>query len=259
MVKDRQYINQKFLLIISILIVVFSSCVPRSKLMYLQDEKKDEVVNEYLNIRSIKKIESFDNIFISVISTDERTARIFGGEQSAMSRDYLSLVSYTVDKDGYIFFPFVGQIHVKGLVLKEAQEKIELEVGQYLNNISITVKFVNNNITVLGEVNRPGEYAFFEDQVSIFQAIGFASGFSDFGDKTDVILIREQDDMIRYFYVDLTDKNIVASEHYYIIPNDIVVVKPINAKFRNLQILNWPLILSTITTFITIYLLFYNN
>ena len=259
MVKDRQDINQKLLIIIFGFIIIFSSCVPKYKLLYLQDQKKDEVVNEYVNIRPIKAIESFDNIFIAVNSTDERTARIFGGEQTAMSRDYLSLISYTVDKDGFIFFPFVGQIHVKGLTLAKAQEKIEAEVGQYLNNISISVKFVNNTITVLGEVNRPGEYAFFEDQVSIFQAIGFASGFSDYGDKTDVILIREQEDMVRYFYLDLTDKDIVASEYYYLIPNDVVVIKPIKAKFRSLQVLNWPLILTTLTTFITIYLLFYNN
>lgn len=259
MVKEVHYINLKNSLFVFILIVVFSSCVPKHKLLYLQDQKKDEVVNEYVNIRPIKAIESFDNIFINVTSTDERTARIFGGEQTAMSRDYLSLVSYTVDKDGYIFFPFVGQIHVKGLTLKEAQERIEAEVGQYLSNISIVVKFVNNNITVLGEVRAPGEYAFFEDQVSIFRAIGLAAGFNDYGDKTNVMIVREQDDLIRYFYLDLTDKNIVASEYYYLIPNDVVVVKPINARFRSLRILNWPLILSTVTTFVTVYLLFYNN
>jgi polysaccharide export outer membrane protein len=253
------YINQKNLLFVFIAAIVFTSCVPKQKLLYLQEQKKDEVVNEYVNIRPIKTIESFDNIFINVNSTDERTARIFGGEQTAMSRDYLSLVSYTVDKDGFIFFPFVGQIHVKGLTLKEAQEKIEAEVGQYLSNISVSVKFVNNNITVLGEVRVPGQYAFFEDQVSVFQAVGFAAGFSDYGDKTNVILIREQDDMVRYFYLDLTDKNIVASEYYYLIPNDVLVVKPINARFRSLRVLNWPLILSTITTFVTVYLLLYNN
>jgi polysaccharide export outer membrane protein len=161
-----------------------------------------------------------------------------------------------VDQTGNINFPFVGEIFIENLTLEEAQQRIEEEVGQYLSNISITVKFVNNRVAVLGEVRVPGEYAFSRDQVTILQALSFAGDITDYGNKKDVILIRESQNQINYHYLDLSDKEVVASEYYYIIPNDVIIVRPIKLKFRNLSMLNWPIYLTTITTAVTLYLLF---
>jgi polysaccharide export outer membrane protein len=118
------------------------------------------------------------------------------------------------------------------------------------------VKFVNNRVAVLGEVRVPGEYAFSRDQVTILQALSFAGDITDYGNKKDVILIRESQNQINYHYLDLSDKEVVASEYYYIIPNDVIIVRPIKLKFRNLSMLNWPIYLTTITTAVTLYLLF---
>lgn len=242
-----------FLLLISI--IINFSCVPRKKLIYLQDQKDEERVDEYLNIRPEKKIQPFDNIYVKVSSIDEKTASIFADQARVTGQD-INLISYTVDESGYINFPFVGEIYVKDFTLKDAQQKIQNEVSQYLSNISIIVKFVNNKVSILGEVRRPGEYPFYQDQITIFQALSFASGFGDFGDKTNVILMRESKNKISYYYLDFTDKNIATSDYYYIIPNDIIIVKPIRQKYRNLSPVNWPIFLTTITTAATLYLLF---
>lgn len=247
--------NHNILLFLAI-IVITASCVPKKKLTYLHDQKKDELKNEYDNVRPEKTIQPFDNIYIKVSSIDEKTASIFSSQNVQGSEANLNLLSYTVDESGYINFPFVGEIYVRGMTLTEAQQKIEGSVSEYLSNISITVKFVNNTVAVLGEVRRPGEYPFFRDQITIFQALSYAGGFGDFGDKHNVTLIRESKNKINYYYLDLTDKNIVSSEYYYIIPNDAIVVKPVNIKYRNLSMVNWPVYLTTITTAVTLYLLF---
>ena len=239
-----------------LLLVIFPSCVPKKKLLYLQEQKKKEVQDQYVNVRPQKTIQPFDNIYIKVSSIDEKTANIFADQSSQGSESNINLLSYTVNQSGYINFPFVGEIYVKSKTLQEAQKIIENEVSQYLTNISITVKFVNNAVAVLGEVRSPGEYMFYKDQITIFQAISFAGGFSDYGYKQKVILIREAQNEVNYHYLDLTNKNIVSSEFYYIIPNDVIVVKPINAKFRNLSMVNWPIFLTTITTAVTLYLIF---
>lgn len=232
------------------------SCIPKKKLMYLQEDSNSEYVDTYTNIRPEKKIQPFDNLYINVSSIDEKTANIFSNDTRNLSN--VDLISYTVDQSGNINFPFVGEIFIKNLTLEEAQEKIEREVGQYLSNISIIVKFVNNRVAVLGEVRRPGEYAFSRDQITIFQALSFAGDFTEYGNKKDVILIREVQNEITYYYLDLTDKNVVASGNYYIIPNDVIIAKPIRQKFRNLSVLNWPVYLTTITTAVTLYLIFIN-
>jgi polysaccharide export outer membrane protein len=224
--------------------------------LYFQ-EQKDGNQNDYTNLRPEKTIQPFDNLYIQVSSIDEKTANIFGAQGRGSSAGDINLISYTVNQDGFVTFPFVGEIFVEGLKLQEARQKIEKEVGQYLPNISIIVKFVNNTVAVLGEVIRPGEYVFYRDQITIFQALSLAGDFRDYGDKEKVILIRELKNKISYHYIDLTDKNIVSSEFYYIIPNDVIIVKPINAKFRNLSLVNMPLILSTISTLTSLAILVY--
>jgi len=254
----KNNINQIFIILLVISVIFSSSCVPRKKLTYFQEQKKEEVVDEYINIRPEKKIQPFDNIYVKVSSIDEKTASIFADQARVTGQD-INLISYTVDQSGYINFPFVGLIYVKDLTLNEAQQKIQGEVSQYLSNVSIIVKFVNNTVAVLGEVNRPGEYTFYKDQVTILQALSFANGIADFGNKTNVTLIRESQNKINYYNLDLTNKDIVASEYYYIIPNDIIVVKPVRQKYRNLSPINWPVFLTTITTAATLYLLFFRQ
>lgn len=235
-----------------------TSCIPKRKLVYTQDQMPKEAKDEYVNVRPEKTIQPFDNIYIKVSSIDEKTNAVFAGARAATETN-INLLSYTVNSSGYIDFPFVGEIYVKDLTLVEAKATIESKVGDYLQNLAITVKFVNNVVTVLGEVNRPGEHPFFRDQVTIFQAIGYAGGFTDFGDKQRVTLIREANNKINYYYLDLTNKDIVASSYYYLIPNDVILVRPIKAKFRNLSLANWPLFLTTLTTATTLYLIFRNN
>jgi polysaccharide export outer membrane protein len=240
-----------------IILILLSSCIPKRKLLYLQEQKDGKQKNEYSNLRPEKTIQPFDNLHIQVSSIDEKTANIFGSQGGSSSPTDINLVSYTVNQNGYITFPFVGEIFVEGLKLQEAREKIEKEVGEYLSNISVTVKFVNNTVAVLGEVSRPGEYIFYRDQITIFQALSLAGDFRDYGDKENVILVRELKNKIHYYSLNLTDKNIVSSEYYYIIPNDVIIVKPVNAKFRNLSLVNMPLILSTLSTLASLTLLIY--
>jgi polysaccharide biosynthesis/export protein len=237
--------------------VILSGCVPKKKLIYLQEEQKNKTVDSYGNVRPEKTIQPFDNIYIQVSSTDEKTANIFNMLGRATSQMDMNIVSYTVNQDGNIVFPFVGVINVQGLRLQEAQQKIEAEVEEYLPNISITVKYVNNTVAILGEVSRPGEYVFYRDQITIFQALSLAGDFRDYGDKKNIILIREIKNKIYYHYIDLTKKDIVSSEFYYIIPNDVIVVKPINAKFRNLSLVNMTLILSTMSTLVSLFVIIY--
>jgi polysaccharide export outer membrane protein len=62
-----------------------------------------------------------------------------------------------------------------------------------------------------------------------------ASGTSDYGNLSNVTLVREKDNIIKYFTLDLTKKNIASSEYYYLLPNDILIINPIKAKYRDLK------------------------
>ena len=236
-------------------VLIITSCTPSNKLKYVQNKGDNAHKNQFYNDRSEKTIQPYDYLYVRIYSLDEQTNSIF------REREYgtyeTELRSYAVDDVGNINFPFIGNIYVKGLTITQAKEKIENSLSQYLNNISVRVRFVSNKITILGEVYRPGQYSFYDEKINIFQALGFANGINTFGNKRNITLIREKDNTIRYYNLNLTDKNIVASEFYYLLPNDIIIINPINAKYRELRTYSLSLtsaILSTLLTLSTLYL-----
>ena len=230
------------------LIIVLSiwSCTPTEKLKYTINTEGSR--NEFKNDRSEKTIQPYDYLFIKLYSLDQTTSELFNG-RNEYSRSDEQLQSYEVSDQGYISFPFIGKIIVKDLTIEEAQKKLETELNKYLTNISLRVRFVGNKITILGEVKYPGNHTFYDEKITIFQAFGLAGDIADWGDKTKVALLREQNDIIKYYYLDLTDKKIVESEYYYLLPNDILIVDPVRAKYRGMQDRTIiPLVVSTLST-----------
>jgi polysaccharide export outer membrane protein len=219
-----------FFAMLSLLII--SSCAPVGKLKYVADNGPGAIKNDYNNDRTEKNIQPYDYLYIKIFSLDEKTNAIFNERSYSVDNE---LISYSVDAAGDVIMPFIGEVNVKNLTINQARVKIEKSLSVYLNNISVIVRFVSNKITVLGEVTAPGQHPFYDEKVSVFQALGFAGGASGYGDLTNVTLIREKDNVIKYYYLDLTKKNIASSEYYYLLPNDIIIINPIKAKYRELR------------------------
>lgn len=232
--------------------VALLSCTPTEKLKYTINtaESKDS----YYNNRSEKTIQPYDYLYIKIYSLDEQTNAIFESEDR-YGQQNIQLLSYEVNERGYIDFPFIGDIMLADLTIDEAKDKLEKELNKYLTNISVRVRFVGNKVTVLGEVRHPGNHTFFDEKITIFQALGLAGDIADFGDKTNITLVREVNNQVSYSYLNLTEKNIAASDYYYLIPNDILIVNPVKAKYRSMQDRSaFVLVISVVTSAATIWL-----
>ena len=239
-----------------IVTILAFGCIPTEKLKYTIEDS--DLKDTYFNDRLEKTIQPYDYLYIKIYSLDERTAAIF--EQDVrVTQTNEQLISYEVSDKGYINFPFIGNIVLKDLTLEEARTKLEKELNKYLTNISVRVRFVGNKITVIGEVKRPGNFTFFDEKITVFQALALASDIDIYGDKTKVTLIRESDNEITYRYLDLSDKKIVQSDYYYLLPNDILIVDPVKAKYRRLRDYTpFYVMISTISTAVTVITLIYN-
>jgi polysaccharide biosynthesis/export protein len=223
--------------------ILNQSCAPVEKLKYVSDvTSSSSVKNDFYNDRSEKTIQPYDYLYIKIYSLDEKTNSIFQERNYSVDNE---LVSYSVDDKGEISLPFIGNIYVKDLTLNQAKEKIEKSLLGYLRNISVTVRFVSNKVTVLGEVALPGQHSFYDEKITVFTALGFAGGASDYGNLTNVTLVREKDNVIKYYSLDLTKKNIATSEFFYLLPNDVLIINPIAAKYRSLK--DYPLNILAVT------------
>jgi polysaccharide export outer membrane protein len=219
---------------------VFASCVPQKKMLYLKDAEMvaERLSKEYVNDRTLNyKLQPGDNLYIRVINTiDERSAASLNGETSMSRANYLTndasiyLQTYTLDEQGYIDFPLTGKIELKNLTIDEAKEKMQTALNQYVNQTMLVVKLANFNITVLGEVTKPGMYKVYQSQINLFEAISLASNMTNFAKKDEVKIIRQTDNGSEIITVDMGQADILSSDYYYLKPNDIIYVEPMAAK-----------------------------
>ncbi|NJO02073.1 MAG: hypothetical protein HC880_10590 [Bacteroidia bacterium] len=85
---------------------------------------------------------------------------------------------------------------------------------------------------MLGEVNRPGHYPIFNDQVTLFEALSLAGDLKEFANARQIKLIRQKPEGVAVVLLDITDDDILMSPYYYLLPNDILYVEPLKAQVR---------------------------
>jgi len=240
----------------AILLMVFAiSCVPVEKVSYFNDI--NEIEEPIANPRTQKVIMPFDRLYIKVISIDMPTNLIFNSTEEMRTGGYgtsSGLLGYLVDEEGNVNFPFVGNINVASLTTAQASEKIQKALSDYVSNTSVTVKFVDNQVTIMGEVNRQGVFPFIQDKLNIYEAIGLGGGITRYGDRKSVIVIRNVEDKIIHYRLNLSDSKIASKDYYYVMPNDVVIVEPLKDISTSYQNITYTTILASISTALAILL-----
>jgi len=96
-----------------------------------------------------------------------------------------------VAADGTISYPYLGNIRVAGLTIRQLEAHITELLGEdYLVNPQVNI-FVKEytKISVMGEVRNPGSYEM-KNIFTLMQAIAAAGGFSETADRSKVKIIR---------------------------------------------------------------------
>ena len=178
--------------------------------------------------------------------------------QQIQNIEVLKLQGYLVGTDGSIVLPILGKIEVVNKSIASLEQELIsiLEDGQHLVSPSVSVRLLNAKVTVLGEVGRPGTYTFTEQFISLPQALGYAGDLSINGKRTDILLIREQQGERRISQIDLTTTNWMNNPEYRIMPNDVIVVNPNNAKVKSAGIIgNASTVVSIVSVLLSITIL----
>ncbi len=241
-----------------VLFILLSSCVTQRNVEYMREQEK--------KIRSFRepefpdyRLKPNDELYIQINSLDEESANLFSytRQQSVytgtMGPYGASLLSYTVDKDGYMIVPVIGKILVADKTVPEVTVILKDSLSHILNQPIISVKLVNRFVSVIGEVRSPGHYTYSQDKLSIYDAIGLAGDMTDYANRTKVVLVRNENGQNTKLNLDLTNPEILASDYYYMRPNDILYVKPLRKKFWGFRQFPFEVILSAITTGLLIY------
>jgi len=249
-------------------VAAFASCVPQKKMLYLKDAEmasETQSIN-YVNERSVDyKLQPGDNLYIRFINTiDEHSATSLTGEStrggSYMTSDAsIYLQSYTLDEDGCIELPLVGKVELKNMTVDEAKDKLQEVLSQYMNQTTLIVKLSNFNLTVLGEVNKPGMYKVYQSQINLFEAISTAGNMTNFAKNNEVKIIRQTDNGSQVITVDMGQADILTSPYYYLKPNDIIYVEPLPIKQWGFTTFPYSTVFSIVSLAATLFALFYKT
>ena len=233
-----------------------TSCVTNKKLTYLQSEGVRE---EFIAITPATYIiQPYDNLFIRVVTPDPKLSDMFNTMPVTVSNVNVNelsadMLSYSVADDGTIELPYAGRFMVAGKTLSMVKTELDEALKSYVADAVVTVKMVNNYVSIIGEVQRPGKYSIYKDRLNIFQALAMAGDIATYGDRQKIQIIRQTPDgnMIKEF--SLKDRSIIGSQFFYVMPNDVIYAPPIKGRFFQMNAFPYSVILSSITTFVLLW------
>jgi polysaccharide export outer membrane protein len=259
--KKLRITSSGFWMFLVAVLLVLSSCIPMKKVKYLQ-EKAATASTQTTNsaVGSDYQVRPGDNLYIRIIGLDDRANNYFNvipassaTTSSAGGDAGTYLQSYTVNPVGKIELPIIGPLVVAGKNLTEVKDIIQKEVDEYLKESTVIVKFVSFNITILGEVKRPGKFPVYQEKINILEVIGMAGDLTTFANRSKIILVRQNADKTMLVNIDVTDRRILQSEYFYLKPNDILYIEPLKGRTWAFEAFPYSLIFSTITTTLLIW------
>ncbi len=225
-------------LLTAMLVVGLGSCVTSRKVNYMQPA--DKHIPSYADTLTYAdyRLQKGDRLYIHVYAIDEKTANYFNG---GLSNSYqllrnntgyssTDLYTYMVDDEGCISFPSIGLVPVMGLTTREVKHKLEELLSGVLvqegtmPNISVEIQIVQRYFSVIG-AQSSGRFPITKEKVTIFEALAMARDIADFGDRSRVHIIREQEDSTVIKTFDVRSEDIINSEFYYVEPNDVIYIQ----------------------------------
>lgn len=231
--------------LLAALVLLLGSCGTPKEIAYFDDFQTATQVENHAR-RQIK-VRPDDKLQITVSSKDPQLAALFnlpsitsrlgqgGTIYNGSNSNYNYGIAnegincYTVDPQGNIDFPVLGELHVEGMTRSELAGfvKGELMGRNLIKDPTVVVEFINTGISVLGEVKVPGRYLMNRDEVTLLDALSMAGDLTIQGQRTNVRVLRNEGDTTKIYVVDLTKgSELMNSPAFYLQQDDVDYVEP---------------------------------
>ncbi|WP_228728475.1 polysaccharide biosynthesis/export family protein [Chryseobacterium endalhagicum] len=232
--------------ILSISLLVSCKVNPNAKndLNYMQNI--EQVAINASSVNSKNTIQTGDQLIILITAKDMDVVKPFnqnysssefiqtnnfaGGNTPNQGATTLVGPTYIVDSSGEIDFPVLGKLNTSGKSLVEFKDELRERMVKYVINPTVNVKLANFKITVLGEVNRQGDYTISNGQGNILNALGLAGDLTIYGKRDEVLVIRTEDGVVSHGRINLQDANLINSPYYNLKQGDAIIVASNNTK-----------------------------
>lgn len=100
---------------------------------------------------------------------------------------------YAVNSDGFIQFPFIGQLKVAGLSETQVRQNLAKQLSKYIKNPELTVKIQSyraGRVYIDGEVGTPGLQIINDIPMTLPEALARAGGLGPKADRSAIAITR---------------------------------------------------------------------
>ncbi|MBR1379832.1 MAG: polysaccharide biosynthesis/export family protein [Bacteroidaceae bacterium] len=223
--------------------LLFSACTSYKNVPYVMNSDSLQNVVRAMELYDAK-IMPKDLLTITVNTTDPKVSAPYNltvqsnaavALSSSSVTTQAALQQYLVSNEGTIDFPGLGELHVAGLTKNECERMLKQKLKTFIEeDMVVNVRMPNFKISVVGEVNRPGQFTVTNEKINIFEALAQAGDMTIYGLRDNVKVLREDANGVRQYHnLNLNDANVIFSPYYQLQQNDIVIVTPNKTKAKN--------------------------
>jgi polysaccharide export outer membrane protein len=214
----------------------------------------DQVIQDSLQQRLITQyaLQAGDILDIKVSSLDPTSVAIFNkavgvSVNTQVNQASLYVNGYMIDHFGSINVPLIGDLPVVGLTIDSLNSLLDVKLSEYFKYFTVEAKLVNYRVSVLGEIKRPGTQLVYNSELNLLQALSNAGGISDHGNRKKIKVIRKAFGTNEVAVVDLSKEEIIQSEYFYLMPNDVIYIEPYRSKAVALNVPLFALLVSAVS------------
>lgn len=233
-----------------LLVLIVTSCISNKRITYLQNLPDNEPIelDEFIPYAEVDYeyiLQPFDIVEISFASSDEELTKAFSFQNSGSGNnggmgagggggqgsDPLYFRGYSIDQEGNVEVPMLGKINIAGLTEEDAKNKVQNEINTFFKEeVYVRLRIAGIRYTTLGEFNSVGVKIIYKNRATIFDALANSGETSILGKKNKLFIIRQYDGGTKIHQINLNDRSILASPFYFIQPNDILYMEPMNIR-----------------------------
>jgi polysaccharide export outer membrane protein len=255
------------MILLCVFIAGFSSCVSYKNLKYLNNAKNEEKLRGLPRTGPLYHVKVKDNLYISLITNDVDVNKLFNpahaGSTQSINNEYQSAANqyvygYEVDTSGVVNLPMIGKVKVVGLSLVQCEKVIEDTARHFVKEITAKVKLLDNRVTVMGEVKSPGMYYKYGPDFTVLEAIGMAGSTTNYAELDSVIILRPTSYGTETYVLNLKNTASLASDAYFLQPNDVILVQPNKNKNLELRLPIYTLTIAGVSAVLILISIFHN-
>ena len=214
-----------------LIIISTQACVQSRSAIYFNDANDTSFVTRLNQDES--PIQPSDLLSIHISSLNQDASSLFNSPNDMATvtttvSGHQEAGGYLVDNHGNVQLPLLGSLHIAGLTKTVLRDTIQylLKERQLLTDPVVTIRYLNYEVTVVGEVGKPTVINVPNEKISLLKALGMAGDITIYGKKEQVLLIREQSGKRILKRLNLNTAGFIHSPYYYLQPGDIVYVEP---------------------------------